>query len=172
MGSAPRAEILQISGNSSSTMPRPYLHAPLLAPPACGRLGCSRVGPRRRSSQGQFQLVARAGSTRLEAGGGVGGRRRGSMEYLVAFRLSRHHAWVMGQRLLVCVSGSRGTPLGGLWKAVLGPLGGRFGASGGLFVASWGPLGGSLGRLGGLLGAFGGLLGHSWGPPGLLGAER
>ena len=38
--------------------------------------------------------------------------------------------------LLVCVSGSRGAPLGGLRKAVLKPLGGRFGASGGLFGAS------------------------------------
>ena len=71
----------------------------------------------------------------------------------------------------VCVSGTRGTPFGGLWDAVLNPLGGRFEASGGLFGASWGPLGGPLGRLGGLLGASGGLLGHSWGPLGLLGAE-
>ena len=152
-------------------MPRPYLHAPLLAPPACGRLGCSRVGPRRRSSQGQFQLVARAGSTRLEAGGGVGGRRRGSMEYLVAFRLSRHRAWVMGQRLLVCVSGSRGTPLGGFWKAVSRPLGGRLGASRSLLGASWGPLGGfgaSWGVLGGLWGPLGALLG----PPGAPGGGK
>ena len=96
---------------------------------------------------------------------GVSGR------YLMAFGPSRHRARVMGQRLLVCVSGSRGRPLGGLWKAYLEPLGGRFGTSWGLFGASWGPLGGPLGRLGGLLGASGGLLGHSWSPLGLLKAE-
>ena len=46
-------------------------------------------------------------------------------------------------------------------ETVLGPLGGRFGAS-------FGPLGGLLGRLGGLLGASWGLFGASWG---LLGAS-
>eukprot|EP00959_Pyramimonas_sp_CCMP1952_P041132 860336-Pyramimonas_sp.AAC.1 len=63
----------------------------------------------------------------------------------------------------VCVSGSRVTPFGGLWEAVLKPLGGRFRASGSLFGASWGLLGGCLGLLGGLLGASWGPLGASWG---------
>ena len=51
-----------------------------------------------------------------------------------------------------------------LWASrVLGPLGGRFGASWGLFWASWAPLGASWGPLGGLLGPLWDLLGAFWG---------
>ena len=95
-----------------------------------------------------------------------------SMPQVLANKYHLRHVGNMPQVVPnVCVSGSRVTPFGGLWEAVLKPLGGRFGASGGLFGASWGLLGGSLGRLGGLLGASGGLLWHSWGPLGLLEAE-
>ena len=67
---------------------------------------------------------------------------------LVAFGLSRHRAWVVGQRPLGCSLGCSleccGWPLGGLLEAVLRPLGC-------LFWGSWGPLGALLGPPGGLL---------------------
>ena len=83
--------------------------------------------------------------------------------YLVAFGQSRHRALVVGQRPHGRWLGSRGWPLGGLWEAVWGPLGGRFGASWGLIWAFWGPLGASWGALMGLLGPLWGLLGPPWG---------
>ena len=51
----------------------------------------------------------------------------------------------------------------GVWRAYLGLLGSRFGASWNLFEASWGPPGGLLEASWGLLGPSGGLLGPSRG---------
>ena len=61
-----------------------------------------------------------------------------------AFGPFRHRAWVVAQRPLECSLGSRGRPLGGLWEAVLRPLGGGFWGFLGplldLLGASWGHL--------------------------------
>ena len=66
----------------------------------------------------------------------------------MAFGLSRHRAWVVGQRPLGCSLGCSleccGWPLGGLLEAVLRPLGR-------VFWSSWGLLGALLGLPGGLL---------------------
>ena len=64
------------------------------------------------------------------------------------------------RRLLSLRLGSRGTPLGSLWEAVLKPLGGRFGASWGLSGAFWGLVGASLGPRGALFGPLGALSGR------------
>ena len=86
----------------------------------------------------------------------------------MAFGPSRHRAWAKSQRPLECSLGSCGRPLGGLWEAVLRPLGGRFGVSWSLFWASSGPLGGPLGGLLGPHGAILGNLGASWAPLGAI----
>ena len=75
-----------------------------------------------------------------------------------AFGPFRHRAWIVAQRSLQCSLGSRRTPLGDFWAAVLKPLGEPFG---GLLGSFWGLLGASLGPLGGLLGPSWGLLGPS-----------
>ena len=72
---------------------------------------------------------------------------------LMAFGLSRHRAWVVGQSPQGCFLGSLRRALGGL-------QGGSFAAFGEPVGASWGPLGGLLGPLGGVSGLPGGGLGR------------
>ena len=83
--------------------------------------------------------------------------------------LRARRAWVVGARHPECPLGFRGRALGGLfeqvvklsWGVVLGPLGGRLGASGFLFRLSSGVLG--LFRGGKLIFSIRGfLLGLSW----------
>ena len=82
-----------------------------------------------------------------------------SMPQVLANKYHLRHVGNMPQVVPnVCVSGSRGTPFGGLWEAVLKPLGGLCGASGRVSWASWGLLAPSWPPLGGLLGASWGLL--------------
>ena len=65
-------------------------------------------------------------------------------KYLMAFGLSRHRAWVVGQRalksqrgLVVGLSGASWRYFGGFLGAVLDPLGAWFGPLGSLLGASW-----------------------------------
>ena len=71
----------------------------------------------------------------------------------MAFGLSRHRAWVVGQSPQGCFLGSLRRALGGL-------QGGSFAALGEPVGASWGPLGGLLEPLGGISGPPGGVLGR------------
>eukprot|EP00959_Pyramimonas_sp_CCMP1952_P471561 9498613-Pyramimonas_sp.AAC.4 len=86
--------------------------------------------------------------------------------YIMAFGLSHHRAWVVGQRALECSLGYRAKCFGGLVETILMRPGSCLGASWGLFWASRGPLSGLLGISWGLLGASRRPLGGFLGPPG------
>ena len=114
-------------------------------------------------------------SSRLRRGISV---RRGDLrqqkrlyQYLMAFGLSRHRAWLVDKRARGCWWGSRGWPIWGSWEtsgARLGVVLGPLGASLSLLGAYLGPLGAPWGHLEGSsepLAASCGLLRASWRGP-------